>query len=162
MKRILLLLLMGISVAFVQCKQDKKENSISEVVDNDHIKLYKVTAVPYEKKEGYLLKNQPEKKGVRHVKITNQAQFATLFDPNKAIKEVGSIDFSKSFVLALVGIPSTLETDFSIISLKEKEDFIELTYCLEEEEKELAKAVYPYAILVIDKKYNKDIRFLIE
>jgi len=155
-------LLIGVSLTLVQCKQEKKEGIIAEKSQQDEIKLYKVTTVPYEKNVGYVLKKQQPKQGVRHVKITSQAQFATLFDPNQTLLDQQNIDFSKSFVLALVGIPSTLETDFSIVSLKEKEDFIELTYCLQEEEKELAQAIYPYTILVVDKKYNKDIRFLIE
>ncbi|MGQ8868804.1 hypothetical protein [Myroides sp. TSA_177.3] len=162
MRRILYILLMGVSFTLVQCKQEKKEDKVAEKIQNDEIKLYKVTTVPYEKNGGYVLKKQQPKQGVRHVKITNQAQFANLFDPNQTLVDQQNIDFSKSFVLALVGIPSTLETAFSIISLKEKEDFIELTYCLQEEEKELAQAIYPYTILVVDKKYNKDIRFLIE
>ena len=146
----------------VQCKQATKEVREVDVIHEEEIKLYKVSTVPYEKEEGYLLKKLEQKQGVRHVKITNEAQFATLFNPSQERLESKRIDFSKSFVLALVGIPSTLETTFSIVSLKDKEGFIELTYCLKEEEKALAQAVYPYAILVVDKKYNKDIRFLIE
>lgn len=162
MRRIAYIVLASLSLTLVQCKQEHKEGRRVDVVKEEDIKLYKVSPVPYEKNEGYLLKKQAPKQGVRHVKITNEAQFASLFDPNQALQGSRTIDFSKSFVLALVGIPSTLETAFSIVSLKEKEDFIELTYCLQEEEKELAQAVYPYAILVVDKKYNKDIRFLIE
>lgn len=146
----------------VQCKHVKKEVREMDTTKEEEITLYKVSTVPYEKEEGYLLKKQEQKQGVRHVKITNEAQFATLFNPSQERLESKGIDFSKSFVLALVGIPSTLETAFSIVSLKDKEGFIELTYCLKEEEKALAQAVYPYAILVVDKKYNKDIRFLIE
>lgn len=162
MRRIAYIVLASLSLTLVQCKQEHKEGRRVDVVKQEDIKLYKVSPIPYEKNEGYLLKKQTPKQGVRHVKITNEAQFASLFNPNQALQGSSAIDFSKSFVLALVGIPSTLETAFSIVSLKEKEDFIELTYCLQEEEKELAQAVYPYAILVVDKKYNKDIRFLIE
>ncbi|WP_410879402.1 hypothetical protein [Myroides sp. DW712] len=162
MRRIAYIVLASLSLTLVQCKQERKEGSQGNIVKQEEIKLYKVSTIPYETNEGYSLKKQEPKQGVRHVKITNEAQFATLFNPSQERVESKGIDFSKSFVLALVGIPSTLETAFSIVSLKEKEDFIELTYCLQEEEKELAQAVYPYAILVVDKKYNKDIRFLIE
>ncbi|MGS4344309.1 hypothetical protein ACKUSY_01665 [Myroides odoratus] len=162
MKRILFIAVLSVSFMLVQCKHVKKEVREMDTTKEEEITLYKVSTVPYEKEEGYLLKKQEQKQGVRHVKITNEAQFATLFNPSQERLESKGIDFSKSFVLALVGIPSTLETAFSIVSLKDKEGFIELTYCLKEEEKALAQAVYPYAILVVDKKYNKDIRFLIE
>lgn len=162
MRRIAYIVLASLSLTLVQCKKERKEVRRVDVMKQEEIKLYKVSPVPYEKNDGYLLKKKTPKQGVRHVKITNQAQFAALFNPKQALQESSAIDFSKSFVLALVGIPSTLETAFSIVSLKEKEDFIELTYCLQEEEKELAQAIYPYTILVVDKKYNKDIRFLIE
>jgi|GEM_PF-3595927 len=162
MKKTVYILMASLSLTLVQCKQEAKEVRHVDIAKQEEIKLYKVSPVPYDKNEGYLLKKQLAKQGVRHMKITNQEQFFTLFDENKTVSNQSAIDFSKSFVLALVGIPSTLETAFSIVSLKDKDDFIELTYCLQEEEKELGQALYPYAILVVDKKYNKDIRFLRE
>ncbi|WP_413512381.1 hypothetical protein [Myroides odoratus] len=162
MKRIYYFLMLGLSLVLVQCQGDKKQETTAFAEQKDEIRLYKANEIPYEENKGYILKNQLHNNGVQHVKITSKAQFSTLFDPNTALKELKEIDFSKSFVLALVGIPSKLETAFSIKSVKEKQDSIELMYCLEEEEIELTKAIYPYTILVLDKKFNKDVHFLIE
>lgn len=142
---------------------EKKERVKNTPIEQEGtIKLYQSTEVPFQLNGNYVLKNKGHVVGVQHVKITSKAHFDRLFDRNTKQEEFQEVDFSKSFVLALVGLPSTLETSFKIVSIKEKGDVIELIYCLEEEEKELAQAVYPYAVLVVDKKFNKDIRFLIE
>ena len=152
-----------LSFMLVQCMGEKKEVIKANTVEQtDEIKLYKVTAVPFVVNDQYVLKTQGSNQGVQHVKITSKAHFERLFDQKNKNQVIEDVDFSKSFVLALVGLPSKLETSFSINSLKEKDDFIELTYCVEEEEHELAQAVYPFAVVVVDKKFNKDIRFLIE
>ncbi|WP_158963573.1 hypothetical protein [Myroides fluvii] len=161
MKRIICIL--GLSFLFVQCMGEKKERVKNTPIEQEGtIKLYQSTEVPFQLNGNYVLKNKGHVVGVQHVKITSKAHFDRLFDRNTKQEESQEVDFSKSFVLALVGLPSTLETSFKIVSIKEKGDVIELIYCLEEEEKELAQAVYPYAVLVVDKKFNKDIRFLIE
>ncbi|MGG5507118.1 MULTISPECIES: hypothetical protein [unclassified Myroides] len=164
MKRKNYIWIMALAFVLVQCTEGKKKemNKTAPVEQTEEIKLYKVTEVPFTENKNYKLKKEVKTNGVQHVKITTKAHFDRLFDSSKHTKLGEEVDFSTSFVLALVGIPSTLETSFSITSLKEKDDFIELTYCVEEEEKELAQAVYPCAILVVDKKFNKDIRFLIE
>jgi len=164
MKGLYYILILGFALTLVQCKSDKEQVSVdfASTSMKDEIKVYKVAPVPYEENKGYVLKKQISKAGVRHVKITNQAQFTNLFDLNPAMKDEGEIDFSKSFVLALVGIPSKLETKFSILSLKEKEDFIELKYCLDEVEEELLQEIRPFSILIIDKAFDKDVRFLME
>ncbi len=163
MKRNNYIWIVALGVVLAQCTGEKKEViNTASVEQTDGIKLYTVTTVPFIENKNYVLKKEIKSNGVQHVKITTKAHFDRLFNQNKNSQIGEEVDFSKSFVLALVGIPSTLETSFSITSLKEKDDFIELTYCLEEEENELAQAVYPYAILVVDKKFNKDIRFLIE
>ena len=156
--------ILALGFVMAQCSGEKKEViKTAPTTQTEEIKLYKVIKVPYKENRDYALKQQVQKsKGVQHVKITTKAHFDRLFELVKTKAQGEEVDFSKSFVLALVGIPSTLETSFSITSLKEKDDFIELLYCLEEEEKELTQAVYPFTILVVDKKFNKDIRFLIE
>lgn len=163
MKRNNWIWIIGLSFLLVQCIGEKKEViKVDNIAQNDEIKLYKVTEVPFVENKNYALKDKEHPSGVQHVKITSKAHFDRLFDYSNTALEKEDIDFSKSFVLALVGLPSTLETSFFIRSLKEKEGFVELKYCIEEEEKALLQAVYPYAVLVVDKKYNKDIRFLIE
>lgn len=155
--------ILGLSFLLVQCMGEKKEVIKTDTVEQtENIKLYKVTNVPFVVNKNYVLKSKEQNHGVQHVKITSKAHFDRVFDQKDKQQAIEEVDFSKSFVLALVGLPSKLETSFSINSLKEKDDFIELTYCVEEEEQELAQAVYPYAVVVVDKKFNKDIRFLIE
>jgi len=102
-------------------------------------------------------------------KITSQTQFDELIGATAFMGEKGkpsSIDFTKQYVIALVGTSSdklTTETDDSIdiISFKQKDKINTLRYTIKEGVK-LSYSIFPSKIIIVDKQYDGEIELIRE
>lgn len=137
-------------------KTEAKENI--EVTDNA------VSGeVPYLEAKGYFVLNTVKNEKVESMRITSQDHFDKVFGVARTMGKDGeptSIDFKKSFVLALVGQPTEKETSFKIEQLKSEGENLELLYTILQMDEDRSYTIHPCVILVVDKKYEKDVRFL--
>ncbi|MDR0229554.1 MAG: hypothetical protein LBI72_10920 [Flavobacteriaceae bacterium] len=134
------------------CKDSKKNIAKTD----ETITHYSTSLIEYSKLEGYeLLPNLTPSKMLT-LKITSQEQFNKYFNS----KQLTTIDFKDHFIIALIGTKSKTETSFKLESIKDKMNTLELKYCINELDNPLKKAIYPYSIILINKKYNKNIHYL--
>lgn len=143
----------------VGCK--KQEQIKGNDKDPDVITHYSSKPIDYLIANNYTLNNEFKTSKGLNLKITSQEQFDKYFKDIQETK-VKTIDFKNYFVLAFIGITSKTETSFKVESIKDKNNKLEIKYCINEIKEPLKEAVYPYSIILIDKKFQtKDIHFVI-
>lgn len=119
--------------------------------------------VPYIEAKGFFVLNTVKNEKVESLRITSQDHFDKFFGVARTMGKDGeptTIDFKKSFVLALIGQPTEKETSFKIEKLNTQGDNLELIYSIKQEQEDRSYTIHPCLILVIDKKHEKDVRFL--
>lgn len=92
-------------------------------------------------------------------KITSQIEFERIFEKSATTDEYSeptSIDFSKQYVIAIVGKSTKNNTVIYANNLKVEGDEMTLYYKIEEGEKQTYK-MQPFIILVVDKKYQGNV-----
>lgn len=110
------------------------------------------------------LKNKKKTTTLSHIKITNKEQFYHYLDTalhDEHLESLATIDFSKNIVLVMIGNDSKVETAFNIKSIKNQNNCIEINYSLNELELPNEVEEKPIAFVLLDKMYNKDVRFIL-
>ncbi|ALU27680.1 hypothetical protein HX045_16475 [Myroides odoratimimus] len=161
MNRSILMLLLG-TILLGSCNTAKKESTENEIELSDTDKQQEVK---YELAKGYFVKNTVENDKVESLRITSQDHFESYFGTATTMGEQGvptSIDFKRSFVLALVGQPTDKDTSFEIKELVAKGDVLELSYTIKQSQENRSFTIHPCVILVVDKTNEKDVRFIAE
>jgi hypothetical protein len=127
------------------------KDKIMENLDSD---------VPFIIAKNYSLKTNLNIKQLNCPKITTQFEFERIFEKSTTMDETGkptSIDFSKQYVIAIVSKATKNNTVIYANNLKVRSDEITLYYSIEEGEKQTSK-MQPFVILVVDKKYQGNLR----
>ena len=114
--------------------------------------------VPYKVLSSYNLKPDVNRKKINQYKITSEQEFARYFAKSSSQGNETSegIDFSSQYAIVLIGKATKKLTDYSINHLQVKGSKIELSYHVEEGEKQ-AETQQPFVILAVDKKYQGEI-----
>jgi hypothetical protein len=122
--------------------------------------LYKIEGnIPYSEAKNYFVNNTFTSEQITNHYITNQSDFEVIFGMGRTMGENGKpteIDFSKQFVIAVVGKVTDKATLFSVASFKNKGKNIILRYKIIEGEK-LTYQSQPFIILVVDSKYKGEL-----
>ncbi|MFH0755720.1 MAG: DUF6567 family protein [Bacteroidota bacterium] len=127
------------------------KDKVMENIDSD---------VPFSIARDYCLKTTLKSKQLSNPKITTQKEFERIFQKSTTMDENSSptsIDFSKQYVIAIVDRATKNKTVINADNLKVRGDDMTLFYKIEEGEKQTCK-IQPSIILVIDKKYQGEIR----
>ncbi|MEK6494107.1 hypothetical protein [Myroides odoratimimus] len=161
MKKNVLILLLG-AIMLGSCNTAKKESLGNEIELSDTDKLQEVE---YELAHGYFVKNTVKNDKVESLRITSQDHFESYFGAAATMGEQElptSIDFKKSFVLALVGQPTDKDTSFEIKELVAKGEVLELSYTIKQSQENRSFTIHPCVIIVVDKTKEKDVHFIAE
>lgn len=137
-------LLLGLMVMF-SCTSQKETSTLK---------------VPYSEAKNYFVKNTYQSNELAVKKIASQKEFDEIFGAAATMGSNGmptNIDFSKNYVIALIGTQTNKSTDFLVKNLvKEKENII-LSYAVKEESTENSYTILPAKILIVSKQYDGNI-----
>jgi hypothetical protein len=154
MNKLALILLLSISWIFVS------GNSIQNTTSNE-VKFYVMDGdIPFIEAKNYFVNNTFTSEKITSHKIDNQADFDVIFGVGRVMGENGKpteIDFSKQFVIAVIGQDTDKSTSFSVATLKSKGKNIVLRYKMVEGEK-LTYQIRPFMLLVVDNKYEGELK----
>jgi len=114
--------------------------------------------VPYKELRNYTLKPGVNRKKIKEYKITSAREFERYFERSagQSNEMAERIDFSNQYAIVLIGKATKKPTQYLINHLQLKGAQIELSFDVEEGEKQ-AEAQLPYAILVVNKEYQGEI-----
>jgi hypothetical protein len=119
------------------------------------------TKVPFTTAENYFVKNTYKNEQVENLKITTQEEFDKIFGMAATMGDRGMptrIDFSKQYVIAVIGTVTNKKTDFTVNDLLQKSKEIVLNYTLATGE-ELSFSIQPALLLVVDDTYKGELKF---
>lgn len=159
-KNVLVIAMFAIVLGSCNTAKNEKVDGVNAIETKEETKS---EAVPYAIAKGYYVLNTVKNEKVESLRITSQDHFDRFFGMAAVMGKDGKpteIDFKKSFVLALVGQPSEKDTTFEIAKLVENGDALELTYVIKQEDEVRTFTTHPCVILIVDKTYEKDVRFL--
>ena len=113
--------------------------------------------VPYTLAKNYFIRNDYPNRNLHMLKITDDEKFESIFGMAALMGEKGKpteIDFSKSFVIAIIDNVSNISAGISIKSLVKENGELNLTYDLDRNEKPSYAYFRHFMILIVDKKYE--------
>lgn len=114
--------------------------------------------ISYEIAKNYFSKVRVDK--ITVLKITNEKEFEENFGAAATMGRDGKptqIDFETSFVVAIISPITDKNLSFEIDSLKQNSDNLYLSYKVKNEG-ELSFQIQPCKIVIIDKKYDKNLK----
>ncbi len=154
--------------AVVVCFAVSSCNSTKSTTGNDDVNSVekateKVTDrhISYELAKNYFVKNTHKNEAVEELEITTQEQFDDIFGMAATMGEKGmptKIDFSKQFVIAVIGIVTDKATDFTVDGLLKDGSDITFKYT-EKVGKEMSYSIQPSLIVIVDKSYDGNLKF---
>lgn len=118
------------------------------------------TNVPYIKAERYFVKNTVKDGSTLLMRFATQEKLDEFFGMAAVMGKDGKptqIDFDKQYAIAVILPTTEYDTTFSTYNLQETEDRIVLNYKVKKGGKQ-SHASRPFLLLVVDQKYNKDIK----
>jgi hypothetical protein len=122
----------------------------------------KNSKIPYTPVSGYFVKNTYKIDSLRNLKIQTQQEFDSVFSPAAFMGNAGKpteIDFSRQYVIALIGKESYRNPNFTTIGLtKNKKNEIIFEYQLKESTNQTFTIV-PCLLIAVDKKYKNRLVF---
>lgn len=155
MRKLILMYSLIISFLLISCNSNQKtdnnqqnESVIKSEINDDS------KEIPFSIAEHYFVKNNYDKTGV--LKITTQEEFDEIFRAAAVMGKDGlptKIDFSSSYIIAVIGETSNKEPKIKINDLKQNGDSLFLDYSITEN-KEVSYTTKPTEILILDNKYQ--------
>ena len=118
--------------------------------------------IPYTIANRYFVSNTYKDGDLKNPKITTQTQFDALFGMATIMGPNGKptpIDFSRQYVLGVIGELTDRNTGISLISLKQNANTILLNYKITEGEKSMA-TIRPMLLIIVDNKYEGDVKLV--
>lgn len=155
--------LVAIVLFFANCKDIHNKEQQNTVQTQGLFRA--ANSVPFEQARGYFVVNTLDNKQVESLKITTQNEFDAYFGSAATMGKSGlptKIDFDKQFVVAIIGQVTDKTTSFDVVSFKDKVQFVEFIFEVHTSDQTQSYSIHPYTMLVVDKKYDKDIRFIAE
>lgn len=116
--------------------------------------------VPYIIAKNYFVNNDIGENDLPNYKITSQIDFDKYIGQATLEGESGKptpIDFSKQYVILVVGSLTDIYTEWSVVSLKQKDETIVLEYKQTQGEKQ-SYTIQPFLLLIVDKTYEGEIK----
>ena len=147
MKKIVMLLGVLGSLMLLSCKNSTAPTN--EQVEN----------IPYVQVRGYFVKNDADLSLLKDGKITSEKDFSALFGAAAVMGEDGKptiVDFSKQYVIAIVGEKTDLSVQITPLTLDKKEGNLTFNYEYKEGEKQ-SYTIQPLLMVAVDSKYDGNV-----
>lgn len=119
-----------------------------------------MAAIPYKQANRYFVKNDYTGATFSAIKITSAEEFDKIFGKAAVAGSQGKptpIDFTKQYVLAVIGESTDNNTTIKVASLKKTGGEIVLTYKVNKGAK-VSYTLQPALILLVDNKYTGTVR----
>jgi hypothetical protein len=143
----------------VSCNQNLSKKVNENKSNNTKPKEIVVQNVPYTIARNYFVRNDFKRSEHLNSKITTKEEFDEIFGMASFAGERGkptAIDFSKQYVLAIIGELTNHDTEIVPVSLQQKGGTIIFDYKINEGGKTLT-TIQPALLIVVDKKYDGEI-----
>lgn len=151
---------------------DEKEHFVLFVKGGNEVTLLKddkvVFSTPekfleYTEAKNYFVKNDYPDKEMHSAKLTSEAELSKIFGAAATMGKEGvptKIDFSKYYAIALIGKTNNEGNDIAVGSVIKLNNTVTVTLSVnpKEEGKKQSYTSRPFKILVVDKKYQGDIK----
>lgn len=118
------------------------------------------TDVPFSEAKNYFVKNTFRDGDLANPKIASQADFDNIFGMATTMGEQGKpspIDFSKQYVIVVIGKVTDKMTTMAVNSLKKSGNAITLNYSHKEGEKQTF-SMQPFLLLVVDNEHQGEVK----
>lgn len=122
------------------------------------------TSVPFTEAQHYFVKNTYKEGQLTNPKISTQEDFEKFFGMASTMGPNGKptpIDFTKQYVIAVIGNVTDKATTLSVNSLKQKGDTITLSYKQLEGEKQ-SYTIQPLLLLTVDNQFQGNVNVVKE
>ncbi len=130
--------------------KDQKNTTVTNKTTND---------VPYVDAQRYFVKNNFVESKLKSPKITTQKEFEEIFGMATVMGADGkptAIDFSKQYVITVIGKETDKVTTMNVLSLNQKDNNIVLSYEIKEGVKG-SFTMQPFILIIVDNKYQGEI-----
>ncbi|QCX53767.1 hypothetical protein [Elizabethkingia sp. JS20170427COW] len=151
MKKCILPMIILLGMASCQQQQAAQENAHEKVA---------IINVPYQEAQRYFVKNNFQE-GKSEKILKNQKDFEEIFGAAAVMGKEGiptKVDFTKSFVVAVIAPTSSNENEIKIESLQDNGKELKLNYTIVEG-KDQGFSTRNTKILILDKKSDKPVVF---
>lgn len=159
MKLITLIAAFAIIIFFNSCNFSTKSRGEGEaILKANSTKVDNL--IPFEIGKGFFVNNTFDEKQFTNPKITTKEEFENIFGYATTMGENGkpsSIDFSKEFVIAVIGKVTDRLSSIDAISLIKESDSIILNYKVVEGEK-ITSEMQACLILIVNNKHTGEVR----
>lgn len=150
------------AILVVSCKPKiAEENSNqTEIISNENIEKTS-KPIQYTEAKHYFVKNTHINNKVEELKITDSEEFHRIFGMATVMGKDGMptpIDFSKQYVLAVVGLPTELSTTLKLIDVKQENESIIVNYQLKEGEKQ-SYTTHPSLVVLVNQEFKGEPKF---
>ena len=118
--------------------------------------------IPFTPGKNYFVRNDYKKEEHANPKITSKQEFDKVFGAAPFMGEKGkptAIDFSKQYVLSVIGELTDRNTEIGLVSLQQTGNTIVINYKITEGEKMLM-TMQPMLLLVVDNKYQGEVKLV--
>ena len=150
-------------IVFSSCNTTAK-NTDKKESDTNGSAIVAITEqdIPYTVANRYFVNNTYKDGDLKNPKITTPEQFDELFGMATIMGPNGKptpIDFSKQYVLSVIGELSDRGAEISPVSLKQQADTILFSYKITEGERSMV-TIRPALLIIVDNKYQGDIKLV--
>jgi len=152
------LLVVICTFVFTSCNNGKDEKiEDKQAADTSAAGEIKATDVPFIVAKNYFVKNTVKQVGLENPKIETKENFDALFGAATTMGKNGKpteINFSKQYVIAVVGDETDIATEISPVSLqKDDKNRVTLNYKTTKGSKQSFK-IRPALIVIVDRNYE--------
>ena len=146
------------SLVFASCNNGKDEKiEDKQAADTLGAVEIKATNIPFTVAKNYFVKNTVKQGGLEDPKIETKENFDALFGAATTMGKNGKateIDFSKQYVVAVVGDETDIATEISPVSLqKDDKNQVTLNYKITKGNKQSFK-IRPVLLVIADRTYE--------
>jgi hypothetical protein len=152
------------AILFSSCNSTAK-NTVNAKQRNANDSATAITAeqdIPFTMANRYFVNNTYNDGDLMNPKITTPEQFKKIFGMATVMGPNGkptAIDFSRQYVVAVIGKLTNRNTSINMNSLKQKDNLISLAYKVTEGEKG-SVTIRPALLIIVDNKYQGEIKLI--
>lgn len=144
-----ILLVFGIISSFLILVSCRNTNTAPEKLED----------IAYETVQGYFVRNDADLSTLKNGKITTDAEFSAIFGPAPVMGANGmptKVDFTKQYVIAVVGDKTDSTVTITPISLEKNNHLLTFTYEYKVGDQQ-SFTIQPALIVAVDSRYAGDL-----
>ena len=152
--------LAGILVVSCKPKIAEENSNQTEIISNENIEKNS-KPIPYTEAKHYFVKNTYINNQIEELKITDSEEFHRIFGMATVMEKDGMptpIDFSKQYVLTVIGLPTELSTTLTLNDVKQDNESIIVDYQLIEGARQ-SYTIQPSLVILVNQEFKGEPKF---